>query len=736
LSTEGSKNDALCLKPLPERISLGQAALICVVLIALTFGVFGRTGWFGFVNWDDPAYVSSNPIVRQGLTLKGVRWAFTFGGIGHWHPLTWLSHMADCTVFGANPGGPHLVNVALHALAAAILFLTFCEMTGRLWPCAFVAAVFAIHPLRAESVAWIAERKDVLSGVFFMLTLWAYVRFARKTSLRRYALMTICFALGLLCKNTLVTLPFVLLLLDWWPLGRMKKKWAGDDSSATSFWSLAREKVPLLMLSAGSCVATFLTPEKVAAIDQVPFLQRVDNAVISYIIYLRQTFFPAGLAALYPNPPGGHPPGKVVMAIVLLTAVSVAIWKARRRCPYLLMGWLWYLGMLVPAIGLVQISYYSHADRYTYLPGIGLVLAITWGAVDLSSRWDHRQGLLGGLAAILIAALAVCAWRQTGFWRDSETLWIHALACTTNNYSAENNLGLALMEEGRMEDAMGHFQEALRINPKYAAVALDNLGQAALRQGKLEEARQYFQSSLEAKPDFAPAHDSLGYTLSHMGNVGAALAESRLAVKFKPDQAEFHVNYGDALLQNKQLIEAESEFQTALEMNPFLASAHNGLGGAFLRQGETDAAVTEFQAAIQQDPRLAEAHYNLANALLRLGRVSDAIGELELCLKIAPSDSNAQTSLAWLLAAGPNPSLRDGKKAVELAQQANSMTGGKDPMVLHTLAAAFAETGQFNDAKRAVRAAIALAQANGRMDQSQQLNEELKRYEAGVPLHP
>ena len=382
--------------PLKARVGAGRwdqrwrVPAVCLVLAAITFAVFGQTAGFEFVNYDDNSYVYENPVVARGLTLKGAVWALTYGEIGHWHPLTWLTHMADCQVYGLWAGGHHLTNVALHAVAAVLLFLALREMTGSLWRSAFVAAVFAIHPLRVESVAWIAERKDVLSGVFFMLTLWAYARYARQPSRWRYAAVALAYALGLLCKNTLVTLPFVLLLLDWWPLHRVKLDGAGGGKVGAArlvalFGGLVKEKIPLFLLSAGSCVATALVPEKVLDSDRLPFLERIGNALVSYGIYLRQMVFPAGLAIPYLNPPNGLPFWKVALAFVLLAAISISVLACRKRRPYLLVGWLWYLGMLVPAIGFIQISYYAHADRYTYLPGIGLALAGTWAVGDWSS---------------------------------------------------------------------------------------------------------------------------------------------------------------------------------------------------------------------------------------------------------------------------------------------------------------------------------------------------------------
>jgi protein O-mannosyl-transferase len=558
-----------------------RAPAVCLVLAAITFAVFGQTAGFGFVNHDDDKYVYENPVVAMGLTLKGVAWALTYGEIGHWHPLTWLSHMADCQVYGLNPGGHHLSNVLLHAATVILLFLVLRQMTGALWRSAFVAAVFAIHPLRVESVAWIAERKDVLSGVFFMLTLWAYARYARQPSRGRYAAVAVWYGLGLLCKNTLVTLPFVLLLLDWWPLGRM---------SRASLSRLVMEKVPLFLLSIGSCVATFLVPEKVFASDRVPFLERIGNAVVSYGLYLRQMVYPAGLAVVYPNPSNGQPLWKVALAFVLLAVISTSVWACRKRRPYLLVGWLWYLGMLVPMLGIIQISYYAHADRYTYLPGIGLVLAGTWAVGDWSMGWKQQRAVLGGLMAVVIGALMVCAGKQTAYWQNSETLWIHTLACTTGNYVAHNNLGTAVGQKGRMDEAITDYKKALQIKPDYAD-AHYNLAVVLRQEGRVDEAITHFEQTVQANPGFTEAYNNLG----------------------------------NAFLYKGKMDEAITQYQNALQINPDYGKALNNLGYALLQKGKVDEAIAHFQKALQINPDDTKARVNLEQALLQQQRAREAI---------------------------------------------------------------------------------------------------------------
>ena len=551
---------------------------VCLGLVAITFAVFGQVARFEFVNYDDGPYVSENPVVTKGLTLRGAQWALTYGDVGHWHPLTWLSHMLDCQVYGLWAGGHHLTSVALQAVAAVLLFLALREMTGSLWRSAFVAAVFAIHPLRAESVAWVAERKDVLSGVFFMLALWAYGRYARQPSRGRYAAVVGAYALGLLSKNTLVTLPFVLLLLDWWPLRRWNLNGAGAGKG-TPLWGLVKEKVPLFLLSAGSCAATFFVPEKVYDSARVPFFERVGNAVVSYGIYLRQMIFPTGLAIPYPIAPNGLPVGEIVLAAVVLAAISAAVLACWRARPYLLVGWLWYLGMLAPMIGIIQFSYYAHADRYTYLPGIGVVLGATWWVAE----WRASRAALGGLMAGLIALFMVCAWQQAANWKDSVTLWSYSLACDADNDVALNNLGMVLMEKGRMKAAAACFQRALQIQPSYA-LACNNLGVVFLRTGKVDAAIPCFRKALQIRPDFAGTHDNLAKALVATGKVDEAIAHYRWALQIRPDFAEACNDLGEVLLQTGKVEEAVAQYQRALQINPGLAIARKNLDAVLLQK--------------------------------------------------------------------------------------------------------------------------------------------------------
>ncbi len=804
---------------------------VCLFLAAITFAVFGQTVHHEFVNYDDNRYVYENPVVQKGLTWEGFRWALTYGQIGHWHPLTWLSHMLDCQLYGLQAGGHHLTNILLHTATAILLFLVLRRMTGFLWRSAFVAAVFAIHPLRVESVAWISERKDVLSAFFFMLTLGAYVRYVRRPpSVVRYGAVVLLYALGLLSKNMLVTMPFVLLLLDYWPLNRL------SGFSPRVLLRRVAEKIPLLVLAVGSCVATALSPEKVSAEYTLSFGLRSENAVVSCVTYLWQMIHPAGLACLYPNPTNYLPFWQVAGALGLLLAISGAAWAFRQTHPGLVVGWLWYLGMMIPVIGMVQISYYAHADRYTYLPQIGLYLLLTWAAAELCAGWRHRRVMLGGCATVILVALIFCARAQTAYWRNSELLWTHTLACTSDNFIAQNNLGNALVQEGAVDEAIAHFQKALQIKPDYAEAhnnlgnallqkgsvneamvhyqkalqiqpdyadahynlgnallqrgavaeaivhfqkalqiqpdyakahnnlgnallqkgAVDeaiahyqkalqiqpdyadahyNLGYALVQKGKVDEAISHFQRALQIKPDFAEAHYDLGYALVQKGKVDEAISHFQRALQIKPDYAEAHINLGSALLKKGKVDEAISHYQKALQIKPDFAEAHYNLGYALVQKGKADEAISHFQRALQIKPDYAEAHYNLGTALLKKGNVDEAITCFQKALHIKPDYAEAQNTLAWVLATCPLASLRDGNKAVELAQRANQLTGDGNPVVLRTLAAAYAEAGRFPEAVATAQRALQMAGTQSNPALADAIRSQMKLYQAGLPFH-
>jgi hypothetical protein len=538
--------------PLKDPVGAGRrdprwrVAGVCLVLAAITFAVFGQTLAHEFVDYDDNDYVFENPVVAQGLTFKGIVWAFSFHAC-NWHPLTWLSHMLDCQLYGLNPAGHHLTNVLLHTATVIALFLVLRQMTGAFWRSAFVAALFAIHPLRVESVAWVSERKDVLSGLFFMLTIGAYVRYARHPwSWARYGLVLVLFALGLMCKPMLVTLPLVLLLLDYWPLQRVESR---------KLSGLVLEKLPLLALSAAGCVATLLAQtEAIQSAESFSLLLRFVTALVASKVYLVQMFYPVGLAVFYPFPKNGLSVWAAAGDGMLLAVLSAVAWGERQRRPWLLMGWVWYLVMLLPVVGFIQVGEQTHADRYTYLPQIGIYIAVTWLAAEWGVRWLHPgplRAVLGSLMGGVLAVLMVCAWKQTAYWQNSETLWTHALACTTGNYKAHNKLGYALFQKGRVDDAISHYQEALRIAPHYAE-AHNNLAMALFQKGRVDEAIAQFQQALQINPTMGEAHNNLGYALLQKGRGDEAIAQFQQALQINPGDAVARRNLEKAVLQKQR----------------------------------------------------------------------------------------------------------------------------------------------------------------------------------------
>ena len=566
--------------PRPRRDTTAPLFAICLLLVAIVWIVFGQTLRHEFINYDDHDYVYENPKITNGLSLEAIGWAFTHVHSSNWHPLTTISHMLDCSLYGVEPWGHHFTNVLLHSAAVVLLFLALAELTRARWPSAFVAALFAIHPLRVESVAWVAERKDVLSGVFFMLILWAYARYARRSRPTggQYARLIILDALGLMCKPTLVTLPFVLLLVDYWPLRRFSfHTTSGDNSrsrqpsdvSAKPIQDLLVEKIPFLVLSIASSVATIVAQEKtVSSLQEMSFADRIGNAVVSYVAYIGQMFWPANLSVVYPYPVSGSVFVQALLAFLVLAIISVVFFIWRRSYPFLLIGWLWFLGMLIPMIGLVQVGNQSRADRYTYLSQIGLFLLLTWGTMELWGKWQRGRQILIATAALIITGLMVDSYFQTTFWRDSETLWNRALASTSNNPIAENNLGNALMKkEGRLDEAVMHCRKALELHRNYPE-AHNYLGYALAQKGDWTEAITSFHDALRIRPDYVEAHNNLAISLSQVGKTDEALAECRTALRLDPNYREAHCNLALILLQLNQRDEALMHLREALRLKP------------------------------------------------------------------------------------------------------------------------------------------------------------------------
>ncbi|MFZ1074562.1 MAG: tetratricopeptide repeat protein [Verrucomicrobiia bacterium] len=632
-----------------------------------------------FLVYDDDDYVTNNAVVQNGLTWAGVKWAFTTGHASNWHPLTWLSHMLDCELFGLNAGAQHYVNVLFHTANVVLLFALILRLTNAPWPGAFIAALFAWHPLHVESVAWISERKDVLSTFFGLLTLLSYARFAQsgakniapvlgsRSPTPDYFFALVFFALGLMSKPMLVTLPFVMLLLDVWPLRRMTwDKWRG-----AGVLRLAFEKLPFFLLSAASCVITFLAQSQhaggaVVSLDKVSLSYRLCNVLVSYGRYLLKFIWPVDLAVFYPlSDQIARVRILAIVAAMALVVISWVVWRMRRSCPYLLVGWLWYLGMLVPVIGLVQVGGAALADRYTYVPSIGLFIAAAFGLRDLAGRFQFLKIPIAIAAGLILAGCLMLTENQLRYWRDSQTLFSHAVAVTENNDVAHTNLGVALEQQGKLEDA---------------------------------------------------------------------LAEYRTALKLAPDSAEAHNNLANLLAAAGHMDEALAEYHEALRTNPRNPAAHVNLGTLLVELGRFDEAMKHYAEAAQLDPADWHPPYLTGKALLKQGRDLEAIPYFRKAVQNDPNNLHVLTYLAQVLASDEDPKVRDGRAAFIMASKANALSSGIQPAMLDTLAMAYAELGSFDAAQNAARDALKLAKAYALTNDVLVIQQRLRLYQNHQPF--
>jgi len=561
---------------LPGNSTVLRTLLVTVSLTALVAIVFRGVGGHEFINYDDNRYVTDNPSVLRGLTGAGVRWAFTAVHADNWHPLTWLSHMLDVELYGTDAGAHHLVSAALHALNAVLLFLVLRGMSGALWQSAAAAALFAVHPLHVESVAWVAERKDVLSTVFWLLTMAAYLWYVRRPGPARLVPAVVLCALGLLSKPMVVTLPFVLLLADYWPLNR----WGRIPGRA-----LVLEKVPLFLLAAFSGTVTFVVQQQggsMKSMELYPLSARVANALVSCLTYAGKMLWPGDLAIFYPHPGTGVNRLQAAVAMLAVATVTLLAVRRARQLPFLATGWFWYLGTLVPVIGLVQVGAQSMADRYTYVPLIGLSVMAVWGLPELLGRVRHRRVMLAAVTAVVLSVLVLMARLQVGYWRNSLTLFSHALAVTPDNYLAHNNLGTALSRRGRWDEAMRHFRESQRINPEYTEASL-NVRQ--LRRFLLYERIEKYRAMLKEAPDSESVRLDLGIALLEAGSAEEARAHFRAVLRIRPDHARAYMHLGDIDFRQGRIEEAIRLYREALSLEPGLVRARDSLERALARSG-------------------------------------------------------------------------------------------------------------------------------------------------------
>ena len=649
---------------------LNPDLVICTLLVVLAAVVYLQVGGHEFSIYDDSEYVTKNPTVQEGLTSEGFFWAFTTTQAGNWHPLTWISHMLDCQLFGPNAGAHHLVNLFFHLANTGLLFLVLRWMTGAVWRSALVAALFAVHPLHVESVAWIAERKDVLSTFFWFLTLMAYVHYTERPGGLRYLLVVLAFALGLMAKPMLVTLPFTLLLLDFWPLGRTpywkkddtlpqtaeaerkrrkkKGKKAVKDERASFPWPLVNEKIPLLVLTALSCVLT-LHAQKYAMIplQRLPFYERVANALVAYVRYILKMSWPLDLAPFYP--PVEWPAWVVGGAVIFIVGVTFLAVRKIRPLPYVAVGWFWYLGTLFPVIGIVQVGGQAMADRYTYVPLIGLFIILAWGVYDLAEKTHLRGIALAVPAGILIAVLMATTWLQVQRWRDSVTLFNHAVTVTESNYKAHSLLATALMFQGKLEDALQHSKESLRIQPLSADLYIQN-GNILLEMEKMEEAKENYRRAIQLDPNNASAHYNLGVVFHIEGNTDRAIDEYQRAIKLRDTHFPAHMKLAETLTEKGRLDEAMRTYARAATLQPRTAEIYYNMGNVLVAQGRLDEAVAQFDRAVRFKPDYARAHNNLGSTLLQQKKLDEAIAHFEEAVRLDPGYQLARENLNDALA--------------------------------------------------------------------------------------
>jgi protein O-mannosyl-transferase len=653
-------------------VAVSRPRVIALLLAFLTLAAYLPTTQFEFINYDDNEYLTANPIVQSGLAWAGVQWAFTTGHASNWHPVTWLSHMVDVSLFGMNPGAHHFVNALFHAANAALLFALLWRLFGKLWPCAVIAALFAWHPLRVESVAWVAERKDVLSTFFALLTLLAYVKSVRsdegcvngqvgvspstRHASRSYWLAFLFLALGLMSKPMLVTLPCVMLLLDFWPLRRFQ---------VSGFrFQVFTEKIPFFALVVVSCGLTFVVQHRgqaVATLDQIPLWFRLENAPVAAVRYLLKIFCPTDLAIIYPI--ATVPLREFLAATATLLLVSGLAWRGRKVRPYFLLGWLWFLGTLMPVIGLVQVGSAALADRYTYLPGIGILIALIFSAWELVEKFPRRKIIFAALTVLVLAACLGLTQRQLTYWQNSETLFRRAVAVTQNNDLAHINLGAALDAQGRADEAF---------------------------------------------------------------------AEYRAAAAANPGRTQVHFNLGLAHRRHNRHAEALAEFREAARLDPTAANARSAAGSELIELGKPDAALAELAAASRLNPNYAVPHLETARLFFQQGRDAEAVDKLRAALRAEPDNFEILNAAAHYLAVNENSEARDGRNALVLALKANELTGHNHPDVFDVLGMALAETGDYTNAVTCAENALELARL-GKMKNMEPIAQRLALYKNHQP---
>jgi len=615
--------------------------LVCLFLVMATLSVYWQTRNYEFVNFDDTLYVTGNQYVQKGLTFKNIIWSFTKAteSTNYWAPLVWISFLLDYECYGTDAGGYHLTNLFLHIANTLLLFLIFRQITGYLWRSAMVAALFAIHPLHVESVAWVTERKDVLSTFFWMLTIWAYGRYARKPELKKYIILLLLFIMGIMSKPMVVTLPFVLLLFDYWPLKRISQ-W-----TPSLCFSLILEKIPLFIMALIASIATFITQKAegtVPSLDVFPLSVRIENVFVSYVSYIKKMVWPYPLAPLYPHP-GDLPLWQAAGAFLLIIVITIMAIMRGKHSPWFAVGWLWFIGTLVPVIGFVVIGPHAMADRYTYVPLIGLFIIAAWSISECTEQHITKL-FLPFIAISILSILMILSFFQVQYWKNNLTLFEHTAKVTSDNYLIHNNLGNALAKHGRLGDAVKHFKEALRVKPDYGN-AHYNLGIVLEKQGQVNSAINHYKEALRIKPGSAQTHNNMGIALKKQGDFDKAIKHYKEAIRIDPDFKEVHYNMGNALRKQGRLNEAVKQYKKILRFDPNLIEAHYNLANTLLKQGRVDDAITHYKEALRINPDSKNAHNNIGMALRIKGSLNEAIGHFRKAINIDPNYSNAQNNL-------------------------------------------------------------------------------------------
>lgn len=634
--------------------------LIILLLIIITIAAYWQLTECDFISFDDNLYVTENSYVQDGLTYKGIIWAFTTFHAGNWHPLTWLSHMLDCELYGLNPMGHHWTNLLFHMANTLLLFFIFQKMTGAIWKSAFVAALFAVHPLHVESVAWVAERKDVLSTFFGLLMIIAYYRYVNKSNIANYLLIILFLSLGLMAKPMLVTMPFVLLLLDIWPLTRLNLSLNQLPCQNSNLMPLIWEKIPLIILAVISIILTFLAQQSRGAVqplELIPINYRIANALIAYSGYFIKAIWPQYLSVFYPHLGINQPIWKVVSSTLFL--IGICFWAIRvsKKYPYMLVGLLWYIITLLPVIGLIQVGAQSMADRYTYIPLTGLFIIFTWGMHDLLSKnKKYLTSILSLSAVIIISAISLISFDQVKDWKNSAALFENAINVTDDNWLSHNNLGAELYNKEKFDESVFHFQEALKIKPLYFS-ALYNLGKAYHKKDKLDKAAFYYNNALKIKPGHEDTHNNLANLLFALGKIDKSASHYTSILRINPDNADVHNNLGYLLVTQKKRKEALLHFNEALRINPKHADALYNLGCLMMKQGKSEEAIAhlakfltvlDFEDKKKINPDYAEVYYKIGKILYKKGKLKEADIFFSKAININPNYSEAVENLEML----------------------------------------------------------------------------------------